>query len=28
MQCPPAEGNFCNEHGKAIELPTVHGHNR
>jgi len=28
MHCPPAEGNFCNEHRKPIKLPTVHGHNR
>jgi hypothetical protein len=28
MHCPPAEGNFCIEHGKAIKLPAVHGHNR
>ena len=28
MHSPPLEGNFCNEHGKAVKLAIVQDCNR
>ena len=28
MHSPPAEGNFCNKHGKSLKPATLQGYNR
>jgi hypothetical protein len=28
MNCPPAEGNFCDEHENAVKPATVQDYNR